>query len=103
MMVPFFERDVPCHMALEVRIKRYIVLFFGVKNHQFHLAFLRQKPEQRCVVLNGVSGQNGETFQERERLEGEMDSMVRIRVFALSRDVYSVNGVRSGCQDLGWL
>ena len=36
--------------------------FFGIKYLEINRLFLRQHPEQRCVVLNGVGAEDGEAF-----------------------------------------
>ena len=60
--ITFCQRHVPRHLLTEVFVEANLLGFFGIKHLEINRLFLRQHPEQRCVVLNGVGAEDGEAF-----------------------------------------
>src|SRR5882757_3379957 len=62
-IIPFQQRDVPAYHLTEPRVMLWCYGFAKcIKYFYADVIALLQKPKYRCVVLNGVGGNNGQFF-----------------------------------------
>lgn len=60
--ISFGQRNVPDYILFELHVKSRLPLRFGVENMDCCIWRLRQQPEQRSVVLDGVGADDGEAL-----------------------------------------